>query len=99
MDILLDSTQSKLTSLELFELATHHFCAEPNLPLLVRALKKVLDVDESMSVGDISGLFGCKDRLWRYLAVCLLLCEVLCPVPATDCESHINLLMQKYALA
>jgi len=98
MDILLDSTQSKLTSLELFELAIHHFCDEPNLPLLVRALKRVMGV-ESMPVDEISSLFGCKDRLWRYLAVCLLLCEVLCPVQAIDAESHVNLLMQKYALA
>ena len=66
MGIMLDRGTSKLTALELFEATTRHFCAETNLPLLARALKRVLGVDDDCTPTDVSCLFAGKGRLWRY---------------------------------
>lgn len=44
-------------------------------------------------------MFWNKDRLWRYIAVCLILCEVLSPMPQSDAESEVAILMERYMLA
>ena len=79
MDVL-TAEGSRLKSIELFELSTRLFCETKHLPLLGKALKSVLNCN-GLDIVAISSMFSQKDRLWRYIAVCYMLCEVLGPLP------------------
>ena len=54
---------------------------------------------DGLDIVAVSSMFSQKDRLWRYVAVCYMLCEVLGPLPQTDLETQVGILMQRYVLA
>ena len=96
---ILTAEDSRLRPLELFELTTRQFCCEAkHLPLLCKALKAFLGCS-GLDIVAIGSMFGHRERLWRYVAVCYMLCEVLSPLPETDPETLIGILMQRYVLA
>lgn len=66
--------KSRLGPTELFEVATRHFLSEQDLPLLKQVFQNVLGTES-----EVNQMFSGKDRLWRYMAVCFLLCDVLSP--------------------
>lgn len=57
VELLLNQNKTKLQIYELFDVVTRHFCEQINLPLLIKALKRILNI-EDQNIQTVSSSFS-----------------------------------------